>query len=238
MIFLLKLLVAHFLGDFLLQPHSWVVDKERKKVNSSRLYFHVLVHGVLVLLVFWKLSYWPLALAVALLHGLIDLLKLYAQNNNEKPKWFLLDQALHLASLLTLWCLWEEPHIQISLLFQSQTFWLYLAALFLISFVSNIVIRVLMSNWTGSVREKSEASLSKAGKYIGILERLLVFVFIVTNHWGAIGFLLAAKSVFRFGDLMESKSRKLTEYVLIGTLLSFGIAIFVGLLVLELLTIA
>jgi len=44
-----------------------------------------------------------------------------------------------------------------------------------------------------------------------------------------VGFLLTAKSVFRFGDLKESKDRKLTEYILIGTLLSFGIAIIVGL---------
>jgi hypothetical protein len=57
---------------------------------------------------------------------------------------------------------------------------------------------------------------------------MFVFAFVVTGNWEAIGFLLAAKSVFRFGDLKESKDRKLTEYVLIGTLISFGIAILVG----------
>jgi len=46
--------------------------------------------------------------------------------------------------------------------------------------------------------------------------------------------LIAAKSVFRFGDLRESKNRKLTEYILIGTLLSFGIAIATGMAVLGL----
>jgi hypothetical protein len=51
------------------------------------------------------------------------------------------------------------------------------------------------------------------------------------GHFDAIGFLLAAKSIFRFGDLKEAKDRKLTEYVLIGTLLSFGIALLIGLLV-------
>ena len=45
----------------------------------------------------------------------------------------------------------------------------------------------------------------------------------------AVGFLLAAKSVFRFGDLKDDKDRMRTEYVLIGTLLSFGIAIGIGL---------
>jgi hypothetical protein len=44
-----------------------------------------------------------------------------------------------------------------------------------------------------------------------------------------VGFLIAAKSVFRFGDLKESKDRKLTEYILVGTLVSFGLAIFTAL---------
>ena len=45
------------------------------------------------------------------------------------------------------------------------------------------------------------------------------------------GLLIAAKSVFRFNDLKESNNRKWTEYILIGTLLSFGLAILTGLLV-------
>lgn len=73
------------------------------------------------------------------------------------------------------------------------------------------------------------------GKYIGILERLFVFIFVVTNHWEAIGFLLAAKSIFRFGDLRDSKDIQLTEYVLIGTLISFGLALLSGMVVVNLL---
>ena len=90
-----------------------------------------------------------------------------------------------------------------------------------------------MSKWSKALNENSDESLSSAGKYIGILERLFVFTFVVTGKWEAIGFLLAAKSVFRFGDLKESKDRKLTEYILIGTLLSFSIALAAGLIVLQ-----
>jgi hypothetical protein len=57
------------------------------------------------------------------------------------------------------------------------------------------------------------------------------------GRWEAIGFLIAAKSVFRFGDLKDSRNRKLTEYILIGTLLSFGIAIVTGILTLYLSTV-
>ena len=91
-------------------------------------------------------------------------------------------------------------------------------------------MKTIFLKWNINKLIESNESLKDAGKYIGILERILVFVFIITDHWEAVGFLITAKSVFRFGDLKESKNRKLTEYILIGTLISFGIAILIGLL--------
>ena len=88
-------------------------------------------------------------------------------------------------------------------------------------------MKTIISKW--DLKEyNEESSLENAGAYIGILERLFVFMFIITNHWEGVGFLIAAKSVFRFGDLSKAKDRKLTEYILIGTLLSFGLAILFG----------
>ena len=78
-------------------------------------------------------------------------------------------------------------------------------------------------------KEQKNEALSHAGAYIGMLERLFIFGFIVIQYWEGIGFLLAAKSVFRFGDLSRAEDRKLTEYILIGTLLSFGLAILIAL---------
>ncbi|MEF9478364.1 DUF3307 domain-containing protein [Chryseobacterium sp. 1B4] len=43
MIFI-KLILAHLLGDFTLQPNSWVADKENYKLKSKFLYLHVLIH--------------------------------------------------------------------------------------------------------------------------------------------------------------------------------------------------
>ncbi|WP_209328959.1 hypothetical protein [Lunatimonas salinarum] len=114
------------------------------------------------------------------------------------------------------------------------TFWIYTTALLFLTSVSGIMIQVALSNWSRALDDPNEESLRNAEKYIGILERLFVFAFVTTGNWQAIGFLLAAKSVFRFGDLRESKDRKLTEYMLIGTLLSFGVALAMGLIVLTL----
>jgi hypothetical protein len=94
-------------------------------------------------------------------------------------------------------------------------------------------MKILMSKWQLK-EDNSDDSLANAGKYIGILERLFVFSFILLNQWSAIGLLIAAKSVFRFSDLSRAKDRKLTEYILIGTLISFGLALSVGLLYMQL----
>ena len=56
------------------------------------------------------------------------------------------------------------------------------------------------------------------------MERLLSLVFVLLGQYEAVGFIIAAKSLLRFAEGDKAKS----EYVLIGTLLSFSLAIFVG----------
>lgn len=234
MIILVKLIIAHFIGDFLLQPTAWVKDKEAKKAQSKYLFIHILIHGLIVLLLLWDFNYWLLALLLMILHGVIDIVKLYAQNQNNKTRWFLIDQILHIISISALWVFFLKPEINLNQILSSSEIWIYASSLLLITVVSGIVMRELMSSWSKNLGGNNDESLNNAGKYIGMLERLFVFVFVITGNWEGIGFLLAAKSVFRFGDLKESKDRKLTEYILIGTLLSFGIAIGIGMLVLKL----
>ncbi|MCH7399446.1 DUF3307 domain-containing protein [Belliella sp. DSM 107340] len=232
MILLVKLLFAHLIGDFVLQPKSWVQEKEKRKAKSPKLYFHILIHGLLVLLVLWDLQYWLLALMLMAIHGLIDLTKLNLQKKNNKTRWFVIDQVLHLISILVFWLIWYKPSLEIQIWMENPTIWIYGTSLLFLTAVTGILIQVIMAKWSNAINDGKNQSLDNAGKYIGILERLLVFTFVIIGRWEAIGFLLAAKSVFRFGDLKESKDRKLTEYILIGTLLSFGIAIMTGMVVL------
>lgn len=228
MIVIIKFLLAHFIGDFILQPNTWVKEKEILKAKSLKLYIHGLIHGVLVLLILWDLNYWLLALLLTLSHIIIDSIKLYAQKDRTNSKWFLIDQGLHIISLLILWVIFLRPELNLVSWFESTNIWVYATSIVFITVVSGILIRELMHNWTNILNESYEDSLTNAGKYIGMLERVLVFIFVITGHWEGIGFLVAAKSVFRFGDLKESKNRKLTEYILIGTLLSFTIALVVA----------
>ena len=229
MILFVKLFLVHLLGDFLLQPTAWVKDKEQYKHRSLFLYLHILLHGVLAWIIVGEMAFGKWALALALSHGLIDLLKLHFQKNKTKRLWFLIDQALHILILLGIAYFYH--HQKIVLYDFDNRFWIIATGVLLLTKPTSIAIKNSISIWTPEEHNKKESSLENAGNYIGILERLFVFFFIVTGHFEAIGFLLAAKSIFRFGDLKEAKDRKLTEYVLIGTLLSFGIAMTTGFLV-------
>lgn len=221
---LLKLLLAHILGDFFLQPNSWVTEKEQKKLKSDKLYLHIAIHIALIFIVFASLNVWKIALVIGLLHGIIDALKLIFQNEKTKRIWFFIDQTLHIAVIIICWRYYYHANINLSFL-QNNQFWLFLLGGLFLTTPAAIFIRMIIAKW---IPEKASTSLQDAGKFIGIIERLLIYLFVCTHHFEAVGFLLAAKSIFRFGDLKEAHDIKLTEYVLIGTLLSFGIALIVA----------
>jgi hypothetical protein len=63
---------------------------------------------------------------------------------------------------------------------------------------------------------------ARVGSTIGILERLLVCVFILTGSDVAVGFVVAAKTLARFKQLDD---REFAEYYLLGTLASVAVAI-------------
>ncbi|WP_027379370.1 DUF3307 domain-containing protein [Chryseobacterium daeguense] len=230
MIFI-KLILAHLLGDFVLQPDSWVADKENRKLKSKYLYLHVLIHTVLSFIFLWDLKLWWVAVLVGISHFIIDACKLSFQTIKNKKSWFFIDQLLHVLVIAGVSFYYNE--FNFDFLKDQETLKIVMAALFLTS-PASVFIKILLSSWTPVPETQSNIqteSLSSAGKYIGILERLLVFTFIVVNHWEGVGFMVAAKSVFRFSDLAQAKQRKLTEYVLIGTLLSFGMAVLTGILI-------
>ena len=227
MILLTKLLLAHFAGDFIFQPHAWVREKELKKHRSLKLYLHVLVHGVLIFLLVGDIEFWLPVLVIVITHYLIDLAKVVFQKPHNKGFWFLADQFMHLLVISIVWYAVDDTRITITTSQAEVLLIVFTAALFLTN-PASVIIRMVISQWTPDTLHSVNGSLPDAGKFIGFLERLLVLTFILINHWEAVGFLLAAKSVFRFGNLKESHDRKLTEYVLIGTLLSFALAIAVG----------
>jgi hypothetical protein len=232
-VLILKLLLAHLIGDFFLQPQNWVKDKEEKKLKSIWLYIHVAIHIALMFIILWDLQYTVLILSIGVFHFIIDALKLILQRKKNKRFLFFMDQLLHLLTIFILVSIFTDANFDFTFVSNAHFLLVIICAAFLTR-PSSIIMKMIFSKWNISKLTKDNESLKDAGTYIGILERLLVFIFILVGQWEAVGFLITAKSVFRFGDLTASKERKLTEYILIGTLISFSIAIAISLLYLYL----
>lgn len=227
----IKLVLAHVLGDFVLQPLSWVKDKESKDIRSVAMYNHILVHILAMCIVLWFDSrYWQALIVIPITHYLIDLLKIYLKGKLNPRLLFVGDQILHLSVIaIVLFCYFPEDFKW--LYFSHSKVLLTVTALLLITSVSGILLKVLLSRWNVEVDEENKyQGMDDAGKYIGMLERLFIFFFVVIGQWTGLGFLITAKSIFRFNDLSRNKDRQFTEYILIGTLMSFGVAISIGLI--------
>jgi hypothetical protein len=69
----------------------------------------------------------------------------------------------------------------------------------------------------GGKKTRIDVRALNAGRIIGILERLLIYILVLNAQFAAIGFILAAKSFTRYKEL---EKRAFAEYVLVGTLLS------------------
>ncbi len=224
---LLKLVLAHLITDFVLQPKSWVDSRNRKHFASGRLYLHGFITGLLAwILAGWQ--YWLVAITILLTHLLIDGWKSFRE---QTVRYFLIDQALHLLVILGCWYFlffnqadlvsaWDRIKLQ-------SHIWKLLTAFVFITTPAGILIGQLTRQWRDQI-ENAE-SLANAGKWIGITERVIILIFVLQNQYAAIGLLIAAKGIIRFNE--KDRPEIKTEYLVIGTLLSICLAILAGLFV-------
>lgn len=235
MVTLFQWIFAHLLGDFIFQSRAMVRHKQRLKARSWMLYLHCAIHGVLVYLFAPGWNLWIVPLLVMLTHFVIDLWKL---NQSDKVVYFIVDQCLHIGTLIILWAVFIAPagwlpKNWVSLM-HSQSAWAIASGYLLVTFPLSLLLANATQRWRREAEEqnvRTSVSLSEAGKWIGIFERLLVFTFVISSHFEGIGFLIAAKSILRFNDIKGSEARKEAEYILIGTLISFSLSIMIGLIV-------
>lgn len=234
MMILLQLLIAHILTDFVLQPGSWIAHKRKFKQRSYLLIIHSLIAGVLSVVLLQNIKFWYVGLFITITHYFIDWWKL--TQKEDTLKYFLLDQLFHVVMIMLAWLYISNnfneilPGIQYVL--NSTAILAIISVYLIVIFPTGFLIGKATKRWQSEIEiTHQKNSLEAAGRYIGIFERILVLTFILTNNFSAIGFLIAAKSILRFSEKSETGARKQTEYVLIGTLMSFAITIILGLLV-------
>lgn len=212
------LLCAHIFGDFLLQTNAMA----RNKGKGSVLFLHSVLHGALAYVLLQEWGAWQMFLYVGAIHGGIDFVKWHFKGS---PRAFAWDQAAHVFAL------WVIAVLAVSLGWSSPGFvngWVWIVGM-----AGFVVVVFGVGYFVGSVAEELiaanpelektiKAGLKNGGKQIGRLERGLIFAFIMVGEPTGIGFLVAAKSILRFE---EAKQQPVAEYVIIGTLWSFGLAI-------------
>ena len=239
---LICLSAAHFLGDFVFQ-HDADAARKRRPLTLLKHAFIVASSGYLLCGI-WDL--WQIPLVIFLTHSLMDYMK--ARSRKENARAFILDQGVHLAIITAIVILIVTT--KIIPINKPSTFWVellgkgFLEFLILVSGLAvsikagGILIGLAVEPFTDELKKEQERKNSyegvagrgfeRGGKIIGYLERGMIFLFILTGQPGSIGFLIAAKSIFRFGEIKERQNRLEAEYIIIGTLMSFGYGIFIA----------
>lgn len=227
---LLRLIVAHLIADFIFQTNSLVEYRFEKKWASRWLYVHGALAGVFayILTGIWGVIWLPFVIFIS--HVVCDGLK---SKGEDTARSFLLDQLAHFVVILGCWILLAKSTIpDIGKFLASDIsgvkFWVLILSYIIVIWPAGIWIGKITKPWRKEIKETSSPGLEKAGLWIGRLERILILTFVLLKHYEAIGFLVAAKSIFRFGEVKDPNRRKEAEYILIGTMISFVIALFLG----------
>lgn len=105
-----------------------------------------------------------------------------------------------------------------------------LLALFLAVFVASDWVERFMKHWSDEALV--DQGLPSAGKWIGRLERFLIVCCLLAGQPAGVAVLVTAKGILRFGEIKDDNDqqhqRKMVEYILIGSMFSYAIALSIG----------
>jgi predicted neutral ceramidase superfamily lipid hydrolase len=239
----IALFTAHLAGDFLLQTESDV----RNKLKPVIFFKHIFILTALSYFLCGLWDNWFIPAGIFLSHMLIDYTKekfFVKKESSHRKRFaiFLSDQSLHVLSILLIAhytvLYFISPGQQLNRIDQLLgmsyiTILIILGGTILITRTGGIIIDILIQPYLTQMQKPGSGpglyrGFENGGRLIGYLERIIIFVFILTNNLAGIGFLIAAKSIFRFGEISRPENRMETEYIIIGTFYSFSWAILTG----------
>ncbi|HRE03991.1 MAG TPA: DUF3307 domain-containing protein [Opitutaceae bacterium] len=228
------LVTAHLVGDYVLQTDRMAQSKYRWSV----LLVHGLLQGVVAYVLAGRWEAWELFAVTSLTHILIDRARISFRGGRSFA--LAVDQMAHLAvvaglvfasdsaSVWSAWTVWLGPsYLRLLVLIAGAVLCVRVAGVVIGYWVQPYLAEIEMKRSADSAAP-SNRGLTNGGRVIGQWERALIFIFIGLGQTGAVGFLVAAKSIFRFGELKDRENRMEAEYITIGTLMSFGWATVVA----------
>lgn len=222
----LVLFLSHVIADFYLQCDLFSAKKDKKGFRSWQVYVHAFIVWSCAWFVCPQISFWEGALIIGISHLLMDGIKCYL---NKFKGIFFIDQLFHVSMITLVAYLYKEQANELLAPWGwNMRYIVYTTGILLICKPANIIIQNvfgLFSLQAKGSNNKETKTLLQAGHVIGVAERILAFLFVLVAQYEALGFLIAAKSILRFRDTDTAR----TEYVLVGTLLSFMIAILTAL---------
>ena len=241
----LAIYLAHLLTDFVFQTHRLLEQKRRGKFFAY--FLHGLTHylSAIILVSFFlagsglSLRAHVVILALTLTHLLLDLAKIRLTQKallNDGAVAYISDQLLHFVSVACAAWLFSPglPFADVGALLDRgraiPSKLLFVPVIYVgVIFGGGYLIRALTRPLAKSINleqpEKGGEPMQNAGLYIGWLERFLLLTALLLQSPGTAGLILAAKAIARYP---EFKSEHFAEYFLIGTLLSFSIAVLGG----------
>ncbi len=238
---LLVLLVAgHVLADFLVQTETVARGKETGAGALLRHGIATLLTHAILLLPYWNTGVLLGIAGLAVVHTFADWAR-HAMEGGIAERalpGFLLDQLGHIAVAVLLWWLFVRSGVH-----ESAAIWfspgaaavtvkvLAVASGYVFCWKGGTaVVRKLLARYPQVLPETKEGERGEyaMGRTIGVLERFVVFTLVLFGQWGALGFVIAAKSIARFKEL---ENQSFADYYLMGTLASVFSAIVVGIVV-------
>ena len=228
---LLKLITAHLAGDYLAQPSRIANEKHRPPVLLLHIGLHALLLALVGLTEPASLGLWGALGLVVVAHGAI-----YAWTSRLAPrdlKLLALDQTLHLVSILAAVAIARPAEaaalgLGVSAIGSRRETWIVVAG----ALAAGPAGATAIGRWLKPLRESlshesgvQRTGLERAGVWIGLIERLVVYAAVLGRVETLIGFVIAVKAVLRLPEARERWSRELAEYYLVGSLASLAWAL-------------
>ena len=233
-------MIGHLLGDFYFQTDGMAENKctSFPCTGLHGLFYSVVMYIVLVMGTGRFFEYIPLVLLIGILHLCVDGIKCIVHKAYKSEKYqlivFFIDQMIHIVLLYAIACIYMIT-IDISWIsgisegiINGIYGYLVIVCVFLfcgkpasviVSKVFDMIPKTIQEA-QGNGEDKTEKGKKeevKIGSWIGILEREIMLILGLMGEYGAIGFVIAAKSLARH---KQFDTPAFAEKYLIGTLLS------------------